>query len=1058
MWILLLLLPWICRGQAENGDFRNFRSLTVETGLPSNDIHCFAKGPNGYMWIGTSKGLVRYDGSEVIVFQNDPKDTTSISGNNISVLLPEGDSIMWVGTYHSGLNKLNFRTRTFQSFIPEQDQPYSIPSREIYALIHDKHGDLWIGYNRDGFGRFDRASSTFEQIKVPSLETSYSNRQNNVVLNFIIDNSDPDKIWIVTIRSLIEYNLKTGDLIRRNPYDTDPMSIEKRLLGFYQGTQSGTGEIYLACSRYGVWVFNPGENSWKNYREKVTDPKNRYVNNFNLIREMGPQTFWLGSIKRGIFVLDAEAGTILPFEDFNGQDSNGHLPINIKTWKLKSTEGYWLGTTEGVKLFNKQANQFDIYSYQPEAEWLIGRQSISAINPVNRDEILFGGYAGEGVYRYNLKTQKKTLIQPPKPIEKSQEKMFFTRDFVKINDTTFLVLTHDELYKLNLITSRLTKIKTGLKFGKDYYSFNRILKHSNGNYYISTGYSGVYSLDSSFRFSGHVGHDLENSSKSLVSSNYIYEICEDPEGMLWIGTEDGFSKWDPQENTFSNFDYQSRNDSTPTLKTIYCIKLAPDSSLWFIDAFANGVSLSYPYKQPYAFKPLLTGNEGRTDRLNNILFSRSGKTILSTETGLSVADQDGNIRRYTESEGLPAMPPLAPMVEMADGRIVIGARNELVSFYPDSLYYTPKKNELHLSSITVFDKVLNTNIDSILNKGLELDYLQNFFTFNLSLLNFDNPDEYKLSYRLKGFSNEWTATTGKNAVFTNVPGGNYIFEARLIDKNNHVAKDILTLPVEMIPPISDTWWFRLLIAIAVVGIALSFIIARFRNIRRKAAFTKELAHMEMVSLRAQMNPHFIFNSLNSIRHQIITKKNDEAEIYLVKFSRLIRWILENSETQYILLEDEIETLRLYLELESKRFDEKFDYQLIVDPSIDTKALKVPGIILQPFVENAIWHGLMQKRQSGTVVIDLRKTDINLIITITDDGIGREKAREIKSKTGLKTNSMGVKITTARLAAIEKLYNISCSTHIEDLKDEAGEARGTRVTLTLPLIHNFNTNV
>lgn len=1054
MCLLLLLSPWICRGQAGSGEFKNFRSLTVEMGLPSNNISCFAKDPKGYMWIGTSDGLVRYDGSQVVVYQNNPKDSTSISGNNISVLLLEGDSTLWVGTYNSGLNKLNLRTRTFQRFVSEQDQPQSIPSLEVYALKHDTRGDLWVGYNRDGFGRFNRDSSTFEQIKVPLLETSYSYRQNNVIKNFIMDQSDPDKLWIISLTSLIEYNLKTGDLIRHDPYATNPNGIEKHLLGFHQGIQAGNGKIYLACSRYGIWVFNPDDNSWKDYREEQADLKNRYVNSFNLIEEMEPNIFWLSSNQRGVYVLDTKAGTILPFEDSHGRDSDKSIPTNIKTWKLKSAEGYWLGTDEGVKLFNKQANQFDIYSFQPAAKWLIGRQSIVGIYPINSNEIYFGGFAGEGVYRYNLKTRKKRLIPPAKSIERSEAKMFYARDFIKINDTILLVLAYTGLYKLHLKTEKLTEIETGLKFGKDYYSFNRILKHSNGHYYISTAYSGVYALDSTFRYSGHIAHDPENPSQSLVSSNYIYEICEDPNGMVWIGTEDGFSKWNPEENTFLNFDYHIRNDSTPRLKTIFRIMTAPDSSLWFVDVFANGVSLAYPYKMPYEFKPILTGNKNRMDRLKNILFLRNGKTILTTETGLSIVAQNGNIRRYTESEGLPAMPALAPMAEMPDGRIVIGAGNELVSFYPDSLYYTPKKNELHLSSITIFDKVLDENIDSILNQGLELDYLQNFFTFNLSLLNFDNPDEYKLSYRLKGFSKEWTTTDNKNAVFTNVPGGQYTFQARLIDKNNQIAKDILTLPVKMIPPISKTWWFRLLIVTLFLSIVTSFIIIRFRSIRRKAAFTKELAHMEMVSLRAQMNPHFIFNSLNSIRHQIITKKNDEAEVYLVKFSRLIRWILENSETQYITLQDEIETLQLYLELESKRFDEKFNYQLNIDPAIDTMGLKVPGIIVQPFVENAIWHGVMQKRQSGTVIIDLRKTDTNLIINITDDGIGREKAREIKSKTSLKHNPMGVKITTARLEAIQKLYNISCSIQIEDLKGEDGEPKGTCVTLTLPLIHNY----
>ncbi len=1005
------------------------------------------------MWIGTADGLVRYDGSQVVVFQNDPNNPSSISGNNISVMETEGDSILWVGTYQSGLNKLNLNTETFERFVPRQGNPNCIPSKEIYALEHDSRGDLWIGYNRDGFGRYHPEDDSFEVINITVSESSFSNRQNNVVKNFIADKFDPDILWVVSLRSLIEYHIHSGAFKRHNPYSSDPNRIENKLFAIFQGVQAADGLIYLSCDRYGVWEFNPANATWKNFLEKSTDINNRYRDTFVRIESVAPHIFWLSRRKGGIYVLNTLSGSITPFQETEKEASNP-LPLDINAWSLKSPEGYWLGTNNGVLFYNKQANQFETVEFQPNAKWLKNRLHISVIYPVNAEEVYFGGYAGDGIYRYNLKTQQKDLISPPESILKSESRMFSWTDFAQKNDSTLLVLAYDVLYELNLRNEQLTKVPTGLKFGKDYYLLSRIMKASNGDYHISTRYSGVYTLDSNLRVSGHIGYDPDKPQQSLVNSNYIYRICEDPDHSVWIGTENGFSRWNPKDNSFTNFNGKSRSDSTPTLKTIYRILLAPDSSLWFIDAFDNGVYLEYPYEMPYQFKPVLTGNQGRMDRLKNVLFLQNGKTLIATETGLSIVEKNGNIRRFTKSEGLPSLSTLVPMVEMADGRIVVSSGNKLVSFYPDSLYYTPKKNELSLRSINIFDKTLDANIDSIMRTGLTLDYLQNFFTFNLSLLNFDNPEEYKLSYRLQGFSKEWTTTPNKSAVFTNVPGGQYTFQARLIDKNNQVAQDILTLPVEMIPPLSKIWWFQLLMATLTLGIVLYFIVIRFRSIRRKAAFTKELAHMEMVSLRAQMNPHFIFNSLNSIRHQIISKKNDEAEVYLVKFSRLIRWILENSETQYITLKDELVTLRLYLELESKRFDEKFEYHLNVDPTIDTKALKVPGIIVQPFVENAIWHGLMQKRQAGTVVIDLWKTDKNLIITITDDGIGREKALEIKSKTGLKQNSMGVKITTARLKAIEKLYHITCSTDIEDLKDASGVPKGTRVTLTLPLIHNF----
>lgn len=1054
--VLMVLQTFWALGQTGPGGFENYRTLNVGSGLPSNTVRCFEKDSEGYMWIGTAEGLVRYDGSQVDVFVHDPDDPHSISGNNISCLFAEGDSLLWVGTFHRGLNKLDLRTSKFTRFLPEHNNPESIPSSEVYALGQDSRGDLWVGYNRHGFGRYDRTTGAFEQIKLHVPESSFSTRQSNVVKDFLFNENDPNTVWILNLHSLVEYDLTTESMTRHSPLNDNSTELEIRLLVFTSATLAENGKIYLACDRFGVWTFDPKIRTWKNYREPVFNPENRFVNSFNLIAERGENGFWLAGRNRGLFVFDDSTGTISPLKPFSTSMVDHELPTNIKAWDMDEPEGFWMGNHEGVRLYNRQANQFEIHRHRATAEWLQGREGISVIYPINADEVYFGGYAGEGIYRYNLRKDEKRLISPPRAIERTEAKMFFLRDFTKINDSTLLALTYDNLYLLDLRTDKLSLVHTGLKFGEDYHTFNRILRTRSGRHHISTGYSGVYTLDSNFRHIGNVRAEPGDRKRSLVSSSYIYEICEDPETDIWIGTEDGFSRWNVRTDEISNFDHHSRADSVPNLKILYRIALAPDSSLWFIDGKNHAVYLEYPYSKPYVFKPVLTGNKGRKERLNNVLFSRSGTRILSTASGLTIVGTDGTFRRYTDKEGLPSCPPLAPMVEMEDGRIVMGTGNELVSFHPDSLHYTPNKNELRLRSVMLFDKALQVNVDSIVQHGLTLNFLQNFFTLNLGVLNFDNPDEFILSYRLKGFHDEWTTAPDKKAVFTNVPGGQYHFEARLIDKNGHVINRAFSLPIEMIPPIWKMWWFRLLAVLTGLGIITAFYVLQVRSVRRRAAlaltYNKELANMEMVSLRAQMNPHFIFNSLNSIRHQIITNKNAEAERYLVKFSRLVRWILENSESHYITLHDEIAALKLYLELESKRFDGKFDYEVNIGPGIDTTKLSVPAIIIQPFVENAIWHGLMQKPDGGTVTVDVSKDEDNLKIRITDDGIGREQAEARKVKTGTTRNSMGLKITLSRLEVIKKLYDIDCSAEIEDLNNRNDGVTGTRVTITLPLIH------
>ena len=215
-------------------------------------------------------------------------------------------------------------------------------------------------------------------------------------------------------------------------------------------------------------------------------------------------------------------------------------------------------------------------------------------------------------------------------------------------------------------------------------------------------------------------------------------------------------------------------------------------------------------------------------------------------------------------------------------------------------------------------------------------------------------------------------------------------------------------------------------------------------------FKKQLAEAETKALRAQMNPHFIFNSLNSINSFVMDQKHEIASDYLIKFSKLIRLILDNSRSETISLEKELETLKLYVILEAARFDNRFKCVYHIAEDVDTSLIKIPPMLLQPFVENAIWHGLMQKEGVGTITVEISMSNEQLLkITITDDGIGREKASALKSKSATH-KSHGLKVTSQRIEMMNKLNSTGAKVNIVDLKDEQGNAMGTRVELIIPV--------
>ena len=240
------------------------------------------------------------------------------------------------------------------------------------------------------------------------------------------------------------------------------------------------------------------------------------------------------------------------------------------------------------------------------------------------------------------------------------------------------------------------------------------------------------------------------------------------------------------------------------------------------------------------------------------------------------------------------------------------------------------------------------------------------------------------------------------------------------------------------------------------------ILSRLRYKRKRdkeqltSDFKKQLAQAETKALRAQMNPHFIFNSLNSINSFVMDQKHEIASEYLIKFSKLIRLILDNSRSETISIEKELETLKLYVLLEAARFDNRFNCIYHIAEDIDTSSIMIPPMLLQPFVENAIWHGLMQKEGEGTITIGIAvnseqstmNSDQFLKISITDDGIGREKAAELKSKSATH-KSHGLKVTSQRIEMMNRLNSSGAQVNIVDLKDEQGRAMGTRVELIIP---------
>ena len=381
------------------------------------------------------------------------------------------------------------------------------------------------------------------------------------------------------------------------------------------------------------------------------------------------------------------------------------------------------------------------------------------------------------------------------------------------------------------------------------------------------------------------------------------------------------------------------------------------------------------------------------------------------------------------------------------------------------------------SFVNVFDKPLqlahSLNYTATEKRpALDLQYDQNFFSIGFSALSYFQSDHNQYAYRLDDFNKSWVNVGNKPlATFTNVPPGIYQLHIRGTNSDG-LWSTVRTLKIIIHPPYWQTWWFRTLMALLFVGLLYSVYRSQVerRTLRarleaeeakrkqkeaelseKEAAFKLKISETEMAALRSQMNPHFIFNCLNSIQFFTAQNNAEKASEYLTKFSRLIRLVLENSKSDKVTLANELETLQLYIDMEAMRFQQKVHYVIDVNDEIDPYSVQIPPLLLQPFVENAIWHGLMHKDEGGTVWIDVQQIqEDQLHIEITDDGIGRIKAAEYKSKSATKNKSFGMKLTAERIELINQLYHTQTQIEVVDLVDTQGLASGTRVIVDIPI--------
>ncbi len=450
----------------------------------------------------------------------------------------------------------------------------------------------------------------------------------------------------------------------------------------------------------------------------------------------------------------------------------------------------------------------------------------------------------------------------------------------------------------------------------------------------------------------------------------------------------------------------------------------------------------------------LNEKSGLTDNMCTSFFMQNDSTVwVSTLNGLNrilYNYSDGEftsikIRNFYRNDGLPSN--YINDVYIHGDSVWVATNIGLAVFNEKDLpnySYSPKMVIEAFKANDVYSPVFSST-------HINLDRNSNNIVIEFNCRTFKNAVSVLYKYKLVGLNNNWVETRNSQVDFTGLPPGKYEFAVYAFSLNENWKSNIERIYFTIKPAYWETTWFKILIAAACLIIIFLFTFYQFRKVKNKFTlqkriinYEKEMLELEQQALRLQMNPHFIFNALNSIQHAILSGKQNDAYNSLELFSSLIRGILENSKYKFISLEDEIEILKIYIQIEAKRFSSDFNYEVKIDPEIDVSSIKIPPMLIQPFVENSIWHGLMPKTEGEKkLILSFTGNDDSIICKVEDNGIGRNKAAAMKSKKH--GTSLGTALTFSRVANINMLENKT--RYAIEMYDKAHDG-GTIVTITI----------
>ena len=1015
--------------QIPSFDFPTMR-WTTQYGLKNGSLDNLAFDSRGVIWVSTIEGLYRHNGNNFeninTIIDNSPFDNPI---RPYDLYIDKQDR-MWIGTWENGLMMYDIKKKVITQYEALIDQKDHLSNLRIYGLHTLNDSIFRFTSHTHGLIDYNMKQDNFELLEVftDSVNLALFDGFQLMMKPLHDNNSEIVNNWYASLTGMVEYN---------SQLDTFHYYDDGECIRIRDAIMDKDSIVWTVTYGQGLFSFDMKSKRFTNHRCTSGEDWSHTCLTGGSIEIYNDSTLILDSNDR------------LYFYHKNSQMFERFMDI--------SPHSNWSGITSEMKWINGELWQASwsstLYRHFIDDH---GIKSVSAESYIS--DIYYDSF-----YKRYISSSKPNKFT----IHRENDFKEFRIPTSIINDNNIEGTTIDNKGNFWIASSNQVLLYDEIKntYKQPFFdilhslrgdlTFRKIRTNPNGSIWLSSHDGTIFTFDPQTLDYKLYGGTTEESIPLEYSYRSLLEGFSN-DGYTWFSAQEGFFGLSPfdENHKFCKNLKDSETNQPITL-------LSPSIGIGYNREICFGAQTHEIY---VVHSDSLDGGRAHLIDLrnympnlsvNDIEIDKKGVIWITTKMGIIQIDQKNDIiELYGDTHRLFDLNEL----ELEEGIYPIATSyNDFLIINPEELTPFHGTPNIQLLNTELDSKTIKNEVGFYLATGaqIKLGTKDNFLRIQFNDFNYVSQKPKTYAIKIDGIHDDWIDLKERTEFgFSGLPGGvsNIMVKSKL-QFSKEYSEPVNLLSVHVTPPLfrrKSFWAFCVGLFLILFYLGYRFRLSQLKEKQNlMIAFNKQLAQTEMKALRAQMNPHFLFNVLNAIKLNVQKNEQENAIDFITDFSKLIRSVLQNSGKKRISLEEELHTLELYIKIERKRFSTSFDYKFTVDEKINTGQVTIPPMLLQPYVENAIWHGILHKTEGhGSIVVNTFKKEDSVIIEIMDNGIGREKANQLKLKSAKKNKSMGMQITQDRMAMSNIVSNDHIEVEIIDLYGTDGQSTGTKVEIIL----------